>query len=682
MSNVLKSKTLLGVMIVAVMIAGALMAFAITASAQQAVVLASDIQYAATVKQGSSGQAVIIWQRFLNGYSSANLVNDGAFGPLTSAAAKVWQASRSLVADGVLGPMSRASAVAQINANVVLPGPGTFPAGCSSASGYSVTTGLPCGSSLPAGCSSTAGYSPTTGTKCDSTATPSTSGPLTGGAGSADYTLMSSLTNEEVGEDEEDVEVAGLEVEADGSDLELTAVRLVFNEGTAGSDFEDYATEVSVWLDGDEIGRVDGSEFNDDNDWSKTVSLEGAIIRDGETGELTVAVSAVGNLDTNDATDTWTVDFRSVRYVDAQGASTSEDPGTAVRTFSFESFATATNAELKISEGTANDDVNDGRMINVHATSVTNDEVIFEFSLEAVGSDLKIETFGVNVDVTGAGHVDDVISGGTAPAIFLELDGEQYGTAAYFDEADATDVGTDEDVVFDDVDFTLNAGDKITGRILVDLLALNADIDTGDTIAVTLGETESDQATLVDVEDESGTALVDADITGSATSDAHQVRDVGFVFKLLSTSASVTTPADGTNPDIGTFKQTFSATAFDGDVALDKTCEEDGDQAADGEGVSVVGTNAGSNALVCSLSTTDAINSTVSANSWLIPSGATRNFTITTAITAETSAFAKAYIESLGWDVDANAADTLLYLTAGLGEDNTSTGELYLTDTD
>src|SRR3989344_7525075 len=265
MSNLLslKSKYLLGVTIVAIVVAGALFAFAMTASAQQAVVSASDIQYAATVQQGSSGQAVIIWQRFLNGYSSANLVNDGAFGPMTSAAAKIWQVSRSLVADGVLGAMSRASAVAQINANVVLPGPGTFPAGCSSASGFSVTTGLPCGSSLPAGCSSTAGYSPTTGTKCDSTATPSTSGPLMGGAGSADYTLMSSLTNEEVGEDEEDVEVAGLEVEADGSDLELTAVRLVFNEGTAGSDFEDYASEVSIWLDGEEMARADAGPFND-----------------------------------------------------------------------------------------------------------------------------------------------------------------------------------------------------------------------------------------------------------------------------------------------------------------------------------------------------------------------------------------------------------------------------------
>src|SRR3989344_9580319 len=143
------------------------------ANAQQAAVSASDIQYAATVQQGSSGQASLIWQKFLNGYSSANLVADGKFGPLSTAAAKIWQASRNLVADGVLGPMSRASAVSQINMGITNPVGSTFPAGCSSFSGYSVTTGSLCsgGSNLPGGCSSTAGYSPTTGAKCDGTTT-------------------------------------------------------------------------------------------------------------------------------------------------------------------------------------------------------------------------------------------------------------------------------------------------------------------------------------------------------------------------------------------------------------------------------------------------------------------------------------------------------------------------------
>lgn len=155
-------------MLVAVLVVGGLVTT--TASAQQADVSASDIQYAATVTQGSGiTQATVIWQKFLNRYSSANLVQDGQFGPLSAAAAKVWQASRNLVADGVLGAMSRASAVAQINAGVTNPVGGTFPAGCSSNSGFSVTTGLSCASSFPAGCTSSSGFSVTTGQPCAGT---------------------------------------------------------------------------------------------------------------------------------------------------------------------------------------------------------------------------------------------------------------------------------------------------------------------------------------------------------------------------------------------------------------------------------------------------------------------------------------------------------------------------------
>ncbi len=323
-------------------------------------------------------------------------------------------------------------------------------------------------------------------------------------------------------------------------------------------------------------------------------------------------------------------------------------------------------------------------MLNVHATSVTNDERIFEFTLEAKGdSDLKIETFGVNVDVTGAPNIEDFISGETAPAIFLELDGEEYGTATFFDQPAGTTL-QDEDIVFSDVDYILESGDKITGRIIIDILALSGDIDAGDTITVTLGETETDQATLVRVEDESGTILADADITGSAASDAHEVRDVGFVFSLTGTTAKVTTVGDAAaaapTSDIGTFTQTFTATAYDGDIAIDKTCAEDENQGDNGEGQSVIATNAGSNTATCSLGTKDAINSTVSANSWLVPSGQTRTFTITTALTATADHFAKSYIEALNWDVDANAAAATLFLTAGLGENNSSTDEIFLND--
>lgn len=156
-------------MLVAVLVVGGAIALVPTTThAQQAIITVSDIQYAATVRLGSSGQAALIWQRFLNGYSTtAQLVEDGKFGPLSTAQAKAWQSSRGLVADGVLGTMSRAAAMAQIASNTPA---SAFPVGCTSNINYSSTTGLPCaGVSYPAGCTATSAFSSTTGLPCTGT---------------------------------------------------------------------------------------------------------------------------------------------------------------------------------------------------------------------------------------------------------------------------------------------------------------------------------------------------------------------------------------------------------------------------------------------------------------------------------------------------------------------------------
>src|SRR3989344_9246073 len=295
MSNLLKSKFLMGVLVVAALVLGGVVAVApASASADCAITM--------TLRQGSTGAEVMCLQSIVG--ASA----DGKFGPMTLASVMAWQSGHGLVADGVVGPLTRAAMM----------GTAQLPAGCQAGWAVNPFTGVSCTTQLPAGCQAGWVVNPFTGASCTGgTPPPSSGGGLQGGAGSADYTLMSGLSGEEVGEDEEDAEVAGLKIEANGSDLRLTAVRLVFDEGAAGTtgDFEDYASEVSIWLDGEEIARVDSTEFDDDNNWTSTVSLDsGAVIEEDATAELVVAVTGVSNLDTNDATDTWTVDFRSVRY--------------------------------------------------------------------------------------------------------------------------------------------------------------------------------------------------------------------------------------------------------------------------------------------------------------------------------------------------------------------------------
>ena len=537
--------------------------------------------YAFTVDlhEGSSGADVTALQNYLAGKGLFTATATGFFGPITKAAVAAWQTANGVApAYGYFGPLSRAK----------------YSAICTPASG---------------------GETGETGG----------TGELSGGAGSADYKLMSGLTNEEVGEDAEDVEVAGLEVEAQGSDLELTALRLVFVQGTADNDFEEYASEVSVFLDDKELGRADADEFNDSNNWTSTLTLDGGVIKEDETGELVVAVSGATNIDTADLTETWTVDFRSVRYTDAQGASVSEDPATATRTFSFESFATSEDIRLKIKE-TNTPLINKGHLINVDATEETTGVVLLDATLEAEGdSDLEFREFGVDFVVAGASHVDEVIQGGTSPAAHLYIDGEEYGTATYYEDLDGEDVGTDEQILWDDVDYTLTAGETVPLQIKIDIDGLDGTPDLGDTIYAQITETETDDTAIWDVRDDSNTQLADADITGTADGEASELRDVGFDLALVGTPTAVKAPgnASASTSDSGLFTIVFDVTAWDGDIYIDHTDPDDAGGATESD-LNVTGTGTLTATLVTSSGATHTANDTI-----LVGEDETERFTIT-----------------------------------------------------
>ena len=53
-----------------------------------------------TVKQGSSGAEVAMWQAIIG------VQADGQFGPATAAATKAWQKAHGLTADGIVGPQT------------------------------------------------------------------------------------------------------------------------------------------------------------------------------------------------------------------------------------------------------------------------------------------------------------------------------------------------------------------------------------------------------------------------------------------------------------------------------------------------------------------------------------------------------------------------------------------------
>ena len=661
MSKLLKSKLFFGVMLVAVMFVGV-----VAVNATPAAALECSIN--STLRVGSVGTEVSCLQTTLG------ILADGKFGPMTKASVMAWQASNGLVADGVFGPMSRATWM------MGTPSAG-LPAGCTSTAGYSATTGVKCDSAvstgLPAGCMSTAGYSPTTGAKCDSTgSTPSTGGALEGGAGSVTVDDLPTYSSEEVGEGENDVKVLAFEVEAEGSDIEISSVKVEFVESgaTSSEDLDDYAQSVSVWFDGEKVGEADVDDFSESSTevWTRSISLDsGVIIREDDTEKLEIAITANNTIDSNDSdTDLWTVDVLNVRFMDGEGVVTTEDTdGDALeQTFDFAEFATAADLELKVSLG--DDDINDAHVINVHATAETDNVSLLSFELEAEGnSDITINDLSINFDTVGVDLEDAVTT------VSLWAEGEQIGTESI--TKNTATPGADETIEFDRLNFTIDAGDTVEFIVKVDLESIADGIAAGDTISAQISATER---ALIEAEDESGNDVATTDLTGSASGSAHAMYDVGMNAKFVSSSATITHVGDivgsgAGDDDQGTFTVVFDVTAFDGDVYIDGTSPTlTGAGALLDLDLTETGTHALTSATITS-PTGATLTGTANADArFKVASGETERFMVTAVVTVSVDGFASIAVADIVYALT-DVTGTTSY-TFNL--DDFKTGDLYM----
>ena len=76
----------------------------------------------ATIRQGSTGADVALWQTILG------VTADGIFGPKTATATKAWQGTHGLAADGVVGPKTWAAALGGVTTAAATPAaPSTAP---------------------------------------------------------------------------------------------------------------------------------------------------------------------------------------------------------------------------------------------------------------------------------------------------------------------------------------------------------------------------------------------------------------------------------------------------------------------------------------------------------------------------------------------------------------------------
>lgn len=469
---------------------------------------------------GSTGSAVMALQAALiaNGYSIPAGAT-GYFGAQTQAAVMAWQKAAGISpAAGYFGPISRAA--------------------------FNLCTG---------------GSTGTPGTGAPPTTTPSS--PLEGENGSiSDVTELGQYSNEEVAEGNSGVKILGAEVEASNDgDIELRSVKVSFDpSGNTGSDnLDNYLDTVTIMLDDEEVGSADVDDFTQDSSdiWTRTISLDGAIIRADDTAKLYISVDAVSNIDTGDiAADSWEVDIENIRFMDGGGVTTTEtgfDIDGMNVPIAFVSFSTSADTELKISLASGSPD---SGLVEVDSSSNTDNVLLLKGTLRLDGdSDVVLDEFPVTFtsgSETGTSDGVDDVTG----SVTLKVGSEEFTETVTLTSALT---GT---VTFDNLDFNIDAGDTVNFEVLADINDLDGTIFAeGDTLTASV--TASNRNSM-DVENTEGDQLADAtEKSGTATGEAQEFRTSGAKLIFVSATTDVTSNSSA-NDDLGTFVIKFKVRAI------------------------------------------------------------------------------------------------------------------------
>lgn len=503
-----------------------------------------------TLRVGSRGDYVKTLQTLVG----ASPV-DGVFGPMTAAKVKVWQAANGLTADGVFGPMSMAKA------NLGLGGTSTqYPAGCTSNTGYSSTTGQSCAvvTTLPAGCTSTAGYSSTTGAKCDGSSTGGTTGVL--GTSEGDVVNIDEVSSKDSKlEEGKSNELFAFTAEIEG-DVSVDRVDFYLDSTDAGAQSEnadDYFKSASLLVNGTKVATVDVDNFSEDN-YGEVSSVVGdsdeyrirfsglnKVFKDGDKPKFVLAFEANPSIDGTDLSETWGVELSttdSIRFVDGRGFS--GDAGTDIS----ETFTADTQDTAKISINSSSDDP-EITTFEVSDSDETKDKTVFVFEVEEKNDvDVTINDMTVTLTTTGTADESAVVSSADLYKGSTLLGSESVPNGGV---VEFTDLGLDVDAG-DSVDLTL----KLTF----------ADVD-----GYTEGTTVTAVLTSVDkADDANGNDEGDMTVTGEGlSSETHILRSTGISVDVKSAVTTIT--AQDLFVDNATFKWVFDVTAFgDNDVYINK----------------------------------------------------------------------------------------------------------------
>lgn len=527
-----------------------------------------------TLKLGSKGEAVKTLQTLVG----ATPV-DGIFGKGTCAKVKAWQANNGLTADCKFGPASKAKA-----------------------NGTSTTT-----------------------TTTTTTTTPATT-TLAGGAGSIDLTPTSTDVESTVNEGDTDTKVLGFKVEADGSDVVVSNLKVTFkNIGSGSYRLDRYAKEVSVWMGSTKVGSASVSDFNKSGtEYSKSISLSNAVVKEGTSskGTFYITVSANSNIDSTDMNaDSWAMKVTDVRYTDATGVilTSGETMGSSTlnsKQFDFVSLALSGDVKVTVSKGSSNPVAQN---VKVSDTSSTKDVQMLEFKVKTTDSPVSFDVLNITT----------AVSGGTTAITSVIGELQLKNGSNTLATIDGSDLDGTESFDLDDT-FTIAKNTTETFRIY-------ATVEDYDNFKTNGGSVKVSFASF-SPEDSNGDIVND---TGSANGEYQTFVLNTPIYKLVSKSLALNQSIDGVEAgqeDIFLAKFTFNVTAGDDDIYLPKAITTTA--GADAANLSFATfTHTGAGAVTGAV--VEADNSSIDdgqTSSYLISSGSTEKFTVSYYVRGNNSA--------------------------------------------
>lgn len=464
---------------------------------------------------GSAGQDVVALQDML--IAGGHLVmpagvSKGYFGALTQTAVAKWQAANGIApAAGYFGPASRAKANMT---TVVTPTPTTPSTGSSSTLG-------------------------------------------SGEASLEDYNVKAE--EDEVAEGEAEV-VATLEFDVEDGDASVQRVDLTFE--FTGDDTEaddepwDALAEVRLLANGKEIASAD---LSDEDDWQEDTTpfvfrLSGLnyVVKEGDTAEIEVEVTAQDNVDGADSNDSsWIVyvDDEDLRATDGEGIDSYVGDVDETADFTIVGEGEGDDLELVSSE----DEIDEGTIV-LDEDDAT-EAAIFSFALSADDSDNDIEINTIEIDValsTSGGAIDDLVED-----FWIEIDGEKFDVDSYDGSGDT------ETLTFDiDGDFTVDAESEVEVVLMAEFSDMASDSDyQGSSISASL-----------DVEQVDAEGKDDVTVGGTDQNGEDQtLLTEGVTAEYVSESF---TKEDVADEEDGTISLTFDVTAVGADFLLSDDASE------------------------------------------------------------------------------------------------------------